>query len=74
MHAGPLVRAGMDSVKGWALDMLHRIFHGVFHVLKRFHDRVFGKQGAKETRPPSFFLKTIAEHKEEHIDKREMLS
>jgi hypothetical protein len=47
--------------------VLHRIFHTIFHRLKSAHDSIFGRQGAKdEAGTPSFFLKTIAEHKEEH--------
>jgi hypothetical protein len=44
---------------------LHRLFHLFFHQMKRFHDRVFGKTAAHtDAGAPSFFLKTIAEHKE----------
>ena len=49
---------------------LHRLFHSVFHRMKAFHDRIFGKQIAVETGAPSFFLKTIAEHKEETSEER----
>jgi len=43
---------------------LHRLFHVYFHQMKRFHDRVFGKRIAQDQGTPSFFLKTIAEHKD----------
>lgn len=42
----------------------HRLFHMYFHQMKRFHDRVFGKRIAQESGTPSFFLKSIAEHKD----------
>jgi hypothetical protein len=53
---------------------LHHVFHRLFHLMRRFHDKVFGKRHMPEGGTPSFFLKTIAEHKEEHVEKREMLS
>jgi hypothetical protein len=41
------------------------LFHAFFHQMKRFHDRVFGKTALHTPGTPSFFLKTIAEHKDD---------
>lgn len=54
------VRAGIQQ-------SLHRLFHAFFHQMKRFHDRVFGKSVLENQGTPSFFLKSIAEHKDEHV-------
>ncbi len=43
---------------------LHRLFHVIFHQMKRIHDRLFGKTVSSSQGTPSFFLKTIAEHKD----------
>jgi hypothetical protein len=58
---------------------LHRLFHAFFHQMKRFHDRVFGKTPTTLEGTPSFFLKTIAEHKDgvaesEHEERKNGLS
>jgi hypothetical protein len=62
----PKGRALWARMRLEAQKSLHRLFHAFFHQMKRFHDRVFGKTVPLSQGAPSFFLKTIAEHKDVH--------
>ena len=66
-HLRPAIDRTVARLKEYGKNILHRAFHALFHTLKRFHDRAFGKRVIVESPPPSFFLKSIAEHKKENI-------
>jgi hypothetical protein len=62
----PALRGWWIEAKEYVMYVVHKLFHVFFHQMKKTHDRVFGKVGADHQGTPSFFLKSIAEHQDEH--------